>query len=64
MQLNPNKITEKAGEIYEKLGEAYEFKDGLRSNQVRAAIIAICEEINKQELEREYPASRADKIYK
>jgi len=46
--LNPDQIIKNAGQIYEKLGRAYHFDDGLKSNQVRAAIIAICEEINNQ----------------
>jgi hypothetical protein len=49
--LNPDQIIKNAAQIYEKLGRAYHFDDGLKSNQVRAAIIAICEEINKQRKE-------------
>ena len=54
MKLNPDKIIQRAGEIYEEFNHAYDTKDKLRSNQVRAAIIAICEEINDQELLRYY----------
>lgn len=48
MKLNSDKIIQRAGEIYEEFNHAHNTKDKLKSNQVRAAIMAICEEINKQ----------------